>query len=405
MAFEWFVALRFLREGRLQTLLVFAGVSVGVGVIVFLGALIDGLQQSLIDQTLGSQAQVVVQPAEEKVRCLLPDGNAAVTARIEKAPQRLRSIPQWQQTMTLLDGVSGVLAVAPNVSGAAFVRRGAAREPAILRGVVPERFDRVVPISARLKGGRFDVAGTSVVIGVEMAKNLGVVVGDKIRIATEEGRDEVFTISGIFDLGNKEVNGRWALVSLRSAQSLLDLPGGVSRIELKIDDIFAADAIAERIADMTGLQVDPWTKINAQLLVGLRSQNSSSYMIQFFVIMAVALGIASVLVVAVVQKSREIGILRAVGTSTGRIMRIFLMQGALAGLVGSLLGCLIGAGLGLFFQTMATDLDGKPIFPVDLSLGRFVMASAIATLVGLASAVFPARRAARLDPAQVIRYG
>jgi lipoprotein-releasing system permease protein len=106
-----------------------------------------------------------------------------------------------------------------------------------------------------------------------------------------------------------------------------------------------------------------------------------------------------------VQKSREIGILRAVGTSTGRIMRIFLMQGALAGLVGSLLGCLIGAGLSLFFQTMATDVEGRPIFPVDLNTTRFVLASVIATVVGLAAAVAPARRAAQLDPAQVIRYG
>lgn len=405
MAFEWFVALRFLREGRLQTVLVFAGVAVGVGVIVFLGALIDGLQVSLIEQTLGSQAHVVIEPPEEKVRQLAPPTTGAVSAAIEKAPQRLRSIPQWQQTLALVDQVPGVIAAAQNVSGSAFIRRGTARLPALLRGVVPERFDRVIPLSAKMKAGRFDVAGTNVCIGIEMAQDLGVVVGDKIRLATDDGRDEVFSIAGVFDMGNKEVNSRWVVLSLRAAQSMLDLPGGVSRIEVKVDDIFAAPAIADQIADRTGMQADPWTRINAQLLVGLSSQSSSSWMIQFFVVLAVALGIASVLVVAVVQKSREIGILRAVGTSTGRIMRIFLMQGALAGLVGSLLGCLMGAGLSLFFQTMATDVEGRPIFPVDLNATRFVLASVIATVVGLAAAVAPARRAAQLDPAQVIRYG
>jgi lipoprotein-releasing system permease protein len=128
-------------------------------------------------------------------------------------------------------------------------------------------------------------------------------------------------------------------------------------------------------------------------------------MIQFFVVLAVALGIASMLVVSVVQKSREIGILKAIGTSTGQTMGVFLLQGTILGLAGSALGCGLGALLALLFRSMALAPDGSPVFPVDLTWTRFVAASAVATVVGVVAAVAPARRAARLDPAEVIRYG
>ncbi|MDZ4065104.1 MAG: FtsX-like permease family protein, partial [Coriobacteriia bacterium] len=155
----------------------------------------------------------------------------------------------------------------------------------------------------------------------------------------------------------------------------------------------------------TGLVADSWMKLNSQLLIGLRSQSSSSYMIQFFVMLAVALGIASVLVVSVVQKSKEIGILKATGTSTARITRIFLIQGAILGMVGSLLGSGLGTLLSLLFASLAKNPDGSPTFPVDLGPQRFFFAVGIAVVIGLVAAVAPARRAARLDPAQVIRYG
>jgi lipoprotein-releasing system permease protein len=328
-----------------------------------------------------------------------------VTLRLEKPPQRLRSIGQWQQVLALISKVPGVVTTSPTVAGAAFVNRGSASKSIALRGIDPASYARIIRINEKMIAGRFNIAGTEAAIGKELAEDLGVFVGDKLRVVTAEGRSDVFTVSGIFDLGNKDVNERWVLVPLRSAQNLLDLAGGVSTIEVKVDDIFAAETVAQAIADRTGLIADSWTKINAELMVGLRSQDSSKQMIQFFVIVAVALGIASVLVVAVVQKSREIGILKAVGTPTKRITRIFLIQGGLLGLVGSAIGCGFGTALALFFATLAKNPDGSPTFPVELTLQLFLMAAAIATGTGLVAAVVPARRAARLDPAMVIRYG
>jgi lipoprotein-releasing system permease protein len=144
---------------------------------------------------------------------------------------------------------------------------------------------------------------------------------------------------------------------------------------------------------------------NRDLLIGLRSQTSSRYMIQLFVILAVALGISSVLVVAVVQKSREIGILKATGTSTGMVQRIFLLEGALVGAAGSVLGAGVGSVMAIAFAGLARAPTGEPLFPVDLTIGLYLGAAAVAIVTGTLAAWFPASRAARLEPAEVIRYG
>jgi lipoprotein-releasing system permease protein len=405
MRFEVIVSLRFLREGRFQTLLTLAGVAVGVAVIVFLSALISGLQTSLVANTLGSQPHVVVRPQDETARRMVAEGETAVAARVEKAAVRTRTLPDWPLNLTRIERVPGVVATSPIAAGAAFVVKGDVSKAVALRGVDTDRFDRIVNVSGRMKGGRFRLDGNDVVLGVGLARDLGLGIGDKVRLVTEGGRSDVFTVGGLFDLGAKDLNERWVLASIRNAQTLLNLEDGITSIEVRVDSIFDADRMAADITDRTGLVAETWMEINRPLLVGLKSQSMSSWMIQFFVVLAVALGIASVLVVAVVQKSREIGILKAIGTSTRQTMAIFLLQGGLLGLVGSALGCALGALLAIGFRSMAVAPDGSPIFPVDLTWTRFAAASTMATVVGMVAAVAPARRAARLDPAEVIRYG
>lgn len=419
--FEWFVALRFLREGRIQTVLILLGVSVGVGVIIFISALITGLQASLIDKTLGSQAHIVVQRPDELPRLII-DGQVvgtdpaalarepaqdreALTARLEKPAQRLRSINQWPQVLRDIESVPGVLAVSPLVAGSAFVTRGVATRSVALRGIDPDRFIRIIDLPANMAAGSFRVVGTEAVIGTGLAGELGLRVGDRIRILTADGRNDIFRVSGIFDLQNQAVNDSWVLVSLKSAQNLLDLSGGISALEVRVEQIFSAEAIAQQIARRTGLVADSWMKLNGQLLIGLRSQSNSSAMIQTFVIVAVALGIASVLVVWVVQKNREIGILRAMGTTRGQILRVFLIQGLLLGAAGWLVGVGVGTGLSLFFSRLATNPDGSPTFPVNLSWNLILGTLIMALGVGLFSAMAPARRAANLDPAEAIHRG
>jgi lipoprotein-releasing system permease protein len=403
--FELFVALRYLREGRTQTALILGGTTVGVAVLVFLTALISGLQRSLVEQTLSSQAHVVVRAPDRVPRGLPPPPGVALSAVVERAPQRVRSIEQWQQVLDGVRRLPGVVAASPTVAGSAFAARGEATRSVALRGVEPASFDAVVSVAAKVRSGRFQVTGTQAVIGVQLAQDLGLSVGDKVRITTPEGRGELFTVSALFDLGNKDVNQRWVLVPLHAAQSLLDLVGGATTLEVRVVDPFAAEELAQEVARRTGLAAESWMRLNAQLLVALRSQSSSSLVIQALVVVAVALGIASVLGVSVIQKAREIGIMKAFGARTGRVLRVFVAQGAIVGVAGAVLGGALGAAMAVGFAAAARGADGTPLFPIDLTPGLFLGAGAVALVTGLASSALPALHAARLDPASVIRHG
>lgn len=406
MPFTWFVALRYLRADKAQSALILAAVSVGVSVIVFLSALINGLQASLVEKTLGSQPHVTVHVPREAPRPLVEAGSdRRVSRSVQTATQRLRSIDQWPAVMSRVEGVPGVVATSPMILGAGFAIRSDAKEPVMIRGVDPERYLAIIDLRRKVVAGRFDVSGGNVAVGSTLASDLGVGVGDKIRILSTEGVDDVVTVAGVFTLGSEGADRTWLVTSLRHAQSLYALPGGATTIELKVADVFDAERAASVIHDRTGLDADSWMKLDAELLAGLSAQNSSRYMIEFFVMVAVALGIASVLVVSVVQKSREIGILRAVGTAPRRVLQVFLIQGGVLGLGGSLVGSALGAVFSKVFEGLARGPDGAPRFPVQLDAALVLGATALATGVGLLAAVIPARRAARLDPATAIRNG
>ncbi len=405
MPFEVFVALRYLKDQRAQTGLILAGIGVGVGVIIFLSALITGLQVSIIDRTLGSQAHVIVRAPEDAPRLLALPGDALRSVTEERPPQRVRVIDEWREIEAGVRRMPEVVGVAPTVTGPAIAVRGESSIAISVRGIELDSYRGIVDVEARLVDGAFDLAGARAVVGTELVRKFGIGVGGRLRIQAAGDRGGVYTVSGVFDYNSVSLNESLVFVSLRGAQTLFDLDGGVSALELKGSDIFAAEGTAVRIADRTGLQAQSWMAQNGDLLTGLRSQSMSSIMIQVFVILAVALGIASVLAVSVVQKSREIGILRATGTQARAVTRIFLVQGAVLGGVGSLVGIAIGTALALFFASMARNPDGSATFPVALTPLLYGRSIAIAMAVGLLAAVLPARDATRMDPATVIRNG
>jgi len=403
MRIAWFLALKFLRENRTQSLLIASGATVGIGVIVFLTALIGGVQASLIEQTLGSQPHLTLRPLEEEARPARDAGDTLVVARIEKPPQRARLLTDWQSLVALLDHEPGITAVSPMVSGPGFANRGGVDKAVTIDGIDLARYRQAYPIAKKLQSGRLDIDGSNCLVGVELAADLGVSVGDKIRLRSPKGIDGIFAVQGLFDYGNRELNRRLVLVSIRSAQALLDRSQGVSMIELRMERFFAASDKAAELGDRFGLLGESWTKINGQLLVALRSQSSSTNMINAFVILGVGIALASVLVVAVIQRSRQIGILRAMGAPRRMVLQIFLIQGALVGVVAAVFGSLLGAGLAYGFERGTANPDGTPLFPVTLGLSLFGQAGLIALLTGLVGSVLPARRAARLDPAVAIR--
>jgi lipoprotein-releasing system permease protein len=399
MWIEWTIATKFLREGKAQSTLILVGIAVGVAVIVFLTALITGLQGNIIERTLGTQAHIRVQPTEETNRLLpAPEGHVQLVLENKRA-QRLRSINNWQQVRDVLDTLPQVTAVSPVISGPAFARRGEALESVALIGIDAERYQRIIPIQDDVVAGVFRIGAGDTVIGKQLAADLGLRVGDKLRLDGGQGRESVLNVAGIFELGVRELDSRYVYLDMKQAQSLLDLPGAATVIDVTVDDIFAARPIAARIARLTGLKSESWMETNAQLMNALRSQSLSTQMISVFVALSVALGIASVLSVSVVQRTREIGILRAMGTTRRQMLRVFLMQGAIFGLAGSLVGGLAGYGLVGAFNTF-----GPKLFYIPVSPWLLVAAAGIATVTGIVSAAVPARRASGLDPVEAIRH-
>ena len=399
MWIESTIAMRFLREGRTQTMLILVGIAVGVSVIVFITALIQGLQSNIVERTLGTQAHIKVEAPDEVNRLVpLPAGTTQLVLETRRA-QRLRSINNWQQVQAALDALPGVKAVSPVVSGPAFAQRGNAVESVALIGMDPVRYQRIIAIGDDIVAGTLRVSASDVVIGRLLANDLGVRVGDKFRLVAAGRREAQVNIAGIFELGVRELDQRYVYLDLKQTQSLLNLPGGVTVIDLTVDDLFGADAIAARIAALTGLKAESWMQSNAQLMNALRSQSLSTGMISLFVAISVAFGIASVLSISVVQRTREIGILRAMGTRRDQMLKLFLVQGAVLGFVGSAVGALAGYGLVWVFNTFGPKLFYIPVAPVLVP-----MAMGIATLTGTLAAAVPARRAARLDPVVAIRY-
>ncbi len=398
MWIESTIAMRFLRQGRAQTLLILVGIAVGVAVIVFVTALIAGLQENIIDRTLGTQSHLRVEAPREVNRIAAAPAGTTQLALEDPRPQALRPIDNWIEVQGVLDRLPGITAVSPLVSGPAFGRRGEAVESVALVGVDIARYLRVIPLDENMVEGRLEVGSGNAVVGRQLAEDLGLRLGGKLRLDTGGGRDAVVNVAGIFELGVRELDARYVYVDLKQAQSLLALPGGVTVIDVTVEDLFAADRMAARVRGLTGLQAESWMESNAQLMNALSSQSLSTRMISVFVAISVALGIASVLAVSVAQRTREIGILRAMGTRRAQMRRVFLVQGAVLGLAGSAVGATAGLGMVAAFNNF-----GPKLFLIPLPPTLVPAAMALATVAGMGAAYVPASRAARLDPVEAIR--
>jgi lipoprotein-releasing system permease protein len=403
LGFESRVATRFLREGRMQTVLIIVGVAAGVAVIAYISALIAGLQRNTIEKTLGAQAHLTISPRDDAVlaaRSARPDTNEMV--QTQPRAQRPRSIGNWELLVPLLEAMPEVAAVSPMVSAAGLAVRGEASNAIALVGVDLERYDRIVGLRSKVVAGTARLGPGEGIIGRDLADDLGVRVGDRVGIVTG-GVSESLRVTALVDLGVRELNRRTVIVPLRTAQSLVGLPGGATSLDLTLVDIWSAQTLADDLAARWPYKAESWQQANAQLVAALNAQSVSTALIRGVVLVVVVLGIASVLVVSVVQKRREIGILRAMGATQGQVLRIFLLQGAIVGALGSALGVLLAVVLIWAFTHFVRGADGLPLFNITLAPVLALRVAAIATVCGVLAAVAPARRAAKLDPAQAIR--
>ena len=403
LGFELRVAVRFLREGRLQTVLIMVGVAAGVAVIAYISALVTGLQANTFNKTLGGQAHVSIRAPDDVVLPARPP-EAGVTALTDTQPraQRLRSVANWQALAPVLEALPGVAAVSPMVSGSGLAVRAQATQAIAILGVVLDSYDRVVKLREKVVAGSARLAPGDAVVGSELAADLGLRVGDRLSIRSGDVTETV-QVSALVDLGVRDLNRRTVIVPLRLAQSILGLPGGVTSLDLALVDVWVAKPFADSLRTQFAYRVESWQETNAQLVSALNAQSVSTALIRLIVLLVVVLGVASVLVVSVVQKRREIGILRAMGATRAQMVRVFLVQGGIVSALGSLLGLLLALLMIWLFTTFVRGSDGRALFEIVLPLSLALQVAAIVTVCGVLAAIAPARRAAMMDPAQAIR--
>jgi lipoprotein-releasing system permease protein len=407
VGFEFRVALRFLREGRMQTLLIIVGVAAGVAVIAYISALISGLQTSTLTKTLGAQAHISIRVLDDVVLPAREAGTGlTILTQTQPRAQRLRSVANWQSLVPLLEGMPEIIGVSPMAVGAGLALRGEASVSIALLGVDLDRYDRVVNLRSKVVSGEARLSPGEAIVGQQLALDLGVRVGDRLTVQTGVANvtvNDSVRVTALVDLGVKDLNRRTVIVPLRAAQNLLGLPGGVTNLDLTVRDVWRANDLALTLRQQFPAKVESWQESNAQLVSALNAQSVSTTLIRGVVLAVVVLGIASVLVVSVVQKQREIGILRAMGATRHQILRIFLVQGAVVGVLGSLLGLLLALIMIWLFSAFVRGADGLPLFVIGLPWLLALQVALVASVSGVLAAIAPARRAAAMDPARAIR--
>lgn len=387
----------------MQTGFILGGIAIGVGVIVFMSAMLTSVQTNLTNRVLTSQPQIQLQPPDEVARPLRGRDPVIEAAIVQRPTQRMLSVDQWEIILVNMRARPDIVVATPSVTGSALAVRGDASRSINILGMEPDDYFRIVHVPDYLVAGEAESGTDDILVGIDLANDLGATLGDKLNVTTGSGGSRVLTIRGIFDLGSKGANERSTYVELRTAQSLLDLIGGVTEINLTVHDVYAAETIAQDIGALLPVKAESWIATNAQLFTAIWAQNLSSILIRTFVGLSVAFGIAAVLVVSVLQRSREIGILRAMGCSRGKILRIFLIQGGVLGFLGSIAGSAVGAAALLVWHRYARQANGTELFPLIVQPSLLISSALLATLTGVLAGIVPALRAARLDPVEAIR--
>ena len=392
------LAFRHLLSHPGQTALLMAGVALGVAVFVFMSALIGGLATLLTLRTVGSIPHVVLEMPDRDPAVLLPKpGTQAV---VQKDLSRREQIAIWQPAVAIAEGTASVIAVSPQIRGSGFVERGQALAPVGVIGVMPDQLSDIADIGGAIVAGSSNLPADGILIGSRLARDLGLRVGQVVRLTSDRGRARSFRVEGIFTLGIASADRQAVYMNFTSARALFDLQTGISRIEIKVQPAIAAARVAEGLRRSTGLKATAWTEENGQLFEGLDAQARTGVIIKVFALVTIIVGIASAMLLSIVRRQSEIGIMRAMGASKALVVSIFVLEGTLIGLVGAVAGA-GGAWLALLPLPPVAEVESGGL-PIDRGQGDFLLAIALTTIAAALASILPARRAARIDPVEAI---
>jgi lipoprotein-releasing system permease protein len=403
--FELHIAVRYLLAKRKQafisviSLISTAGVAVGVAAVVIALAVMTGLQQELRDRILGSNPHVYVS------RVGGVDDYLAEVARLRQVPE--------------------VLGAAPAVLGQALISAGRGASPVQIKGVDPALEANVTDVQRTMKAGSLDALANrgdgipGIVLGQDLATSLGVGVGDSVQVLTLEG---VLTpmgnrplprrrqVVGLFKLGLYEFDSTYAFVSLQDGMRLFD-KGQADFIQLRVNDVYRAPQVAAAVKARLGDQywTEDWTVMNKSLFSALTLEKIAVSLAVGLIVIVAALNIVATLILLVMEKHRDVAILKTMGASARSVTAIFVAQGLLIGLIGTSVGAGLGYGLSYVFdryQLIRIPMDVYQVshLPFTVIPRDFAIVIAVAVVICFVATIYPSRQASRLDPAQALRY-
>ena len=409
---ELFVGLRYTRAKRRNHFISFIsltsmlGIALGVTALITVLSVMNGFEKELRERILGMAAHATVTG---------PQG------RLE----------DWQTVVSEVTGKPRVVGLAPYVQGEGMLTEGEAVRGTIVRGVLPEAEPQVSDVGRRMLAGQLSdltAGGFGIVLGKDLARFLGVGVGDKVTLVAPQARVTPagllprlrrFTVVGIFEIGMYEYDSALALVHMEDAARLFSLGDAVSGVRLKIDDLFEAPRVARELAgELPGRYwVTDWTQHHANFFRAVKTEKTVMFVILTLIVAVAAFNIVSTLIMVVSDKESDIAILRTLGASPRSIMGMFVVQGSIIGVVGTLLGAIGGVALALNVETVVAGIEqlfhvkflSPDVYyisdlPSDMQWSDVVRISLVALVLSLTATLYPAWRASRTQPAEALRY-
>jgi lipoprotein-releasing system permease protein len=424
MSFEFFISLRYLRAKRKQifvsiiTFISIAGIFLGVAALIIVLAVMNGFETDLRNKILGINSHVVLM-------------------------QYTGAMKDYQKVLTEVEQVEGVVASTPFIFSQAMLRNEGRTSGVILRGMSVDSAFKVINLGKMHEGnidylserqrstiglGKDKSVLPGIVIGKELAKNMGLLLFDPVSIISPMGistpmgmvpKMKKFVVVGIFDSGFYEYDSTLAYVSLRDCQDFLNMGERVTGLEIKVDDIYRANIIAKSIEKKLGFPfwARNWMEMNKNLFSALKLEKRVMFIILSLIVLVAAFNIICTLIMIVMEKNKDIAILKSMGATSASIMKIFIYQGVTIGAIGTLMGCIGGLAVALNLEKLSVSIEnlfGFKILPGDVYyLSQLpsqvnyidVVIIIIGTmLICFLSTIYPSRRASKLDPAEALRY-
>ncbi len=409
MRYELFISLRYLKAKRKQifisviTILSIGGVGLGVMALVIVLSVMSGFEDDLKSKILGTNAHLVV----------LQHGS----------PMR-----DYAEVIRRVEGIQGVVATTPFIFSQAMLTSENNVHGIILRGIDPNTAGRVINIESTLKKGSMESLkgedGSSgrpgILLGKELAQTLGVMLDDTVVVVSPMGAlapmgsgppMKKFRVSGIFDSGMYEYDTSLAYISLPSAQKFLAMDDTVSGVEVRVQDIYGVKKVAQSIQKALGFPfwTKDWMQMNKSLFSALKLERTVMFIILVLIVLVAAFGIVSSLIMVVMEKNKDIAILKSMGATAKSVTRIFIFQGLIIGVMGTILGLIGGYGICILlakyqFISLPSDVYYISRLPVKMNGIDFILVALSAIGISFLATLYPSWQAARLDPAEALRY-